>query len=244
LKSEAALLHARDLLMMRDGQTVLDVPDLQIHPGEIVSVIGPNGAGKTTLLLILSSVLKATHGRIFYRGRPISSGREALQYRRQQAMVFQEPLLFNASVFDNVASGLKLRNFPKDRIRELVEENLARFGISHLAGRSARNISGGEAQRTSLARAMATQPEVIFMDEPFAALDAPSREALIEDAGSALRGSGITAVIATHDRTEAMRLSTRMAVMESGRILQIGTPLLFSSTPPANLWPILSAWKT
>jgi len=209
---------------MRDGRTVLEIPDLQIHPGEIVSVIGPNGAGKTTLLLILSSVLRPTRGRVFYRGSPISYGRAGLQYRRQQAMVFQEPLLFNATVFDNVASGLKLRGLAKDTIRGLVMENLARFGISHLSGRSARNISGGEARRTSLARAMAIQPQVLFLDEPFAALDAPSRETLIEDLGRALKESGITAVIATHDRTEAMRLSTRMAVMDAGRILQIGDP--------------------
>jgi tungstate transport system ATP-binding protein len=110
------------------------------------------------------------------------------------------------------------------RIRRLVQENLARFGIAHLAGRPARKISGGEAQRASLARALATEPQILFLDEPFSSLDPPSREALIEDLEKVLKSAGITAVMTTHDHGEARRLSNRMAVMGDGRILQIDDP--------------------
>jgi tungstate transport system ATP-binding protein len=112
----------------------------------------------------------------------------------------------------------------RDAIRPLVEENLALFGISNLASRSASKISGGEAQRTSLARAFATNPEMILLDEPFASLDPPTKEAIIEDLGRVMRARNTTAIMATHDRMDALRLSMRIAVMDGGRIVQIGTP--------------------
>ena len=139
-------------------------------------------------------------------------------------MVFQEPLLFNATVFDNVASGLKIRGMGKGDIQRRVMECLERFGISHLGRRSARKLSGGEAQRTSLARAFATLPEIVFLDEPFASLDPPGRESLIEDLGGILRETQTTAILATHDLQEALRLSDRLAVMNEGKIVQIGPP--------------------
>ena len=147
-----------------------------------------------------------------------------LEYRRRLAMVFQEPLLFDTTVFNNVASGLRIRGMKRSEIDGIVAEQLERFGISHLRGRSARTLSGGEAQRASLARAFATRPEILFLDEPFASVDQPSSEALIEDLQAVLRKTGTTAILATHDRMEALRLSDRIAVMKDGRILQIGSP--------------------
>ena len=105
-----------------------------------------------------------------------------------------------------------------------MKESLERFGISHLGERSARTLSGGEAQRTSLARAFAIRPEILFLDEPFAALDPPTREALIEDLQVVLQDTHTTTIFATHDRAEALRLSDRIGVMNGGRILQIGAP--------------------
>ncbi len=139
-------------------------------------------------------------------------------------MVFQEPLLFDTTVFDNVATGLKIRKEKRSAIQERVEEQLERFGIAHLSHRSARTLSGGEAQRTSLARAFAVQPEILFLDEPFASLDPPSQESLIEDLEGILRQTQTTTIFATHDRLEALRLSDRIAVMNGGKILQVGTP--------------------
>jgi len=139
-------------------------------------------------------------------------------------MVFQEPLLFDTTVFNNVASGLKIRGMKRGEIRDRAMKQLERFGISHLNDRSARTLSGGEAQRTSLARAFALQPEILLLDEPFSSLDPPTRDSLIEDLEHILQQTRTTAVFATHDRLEALRLSNRMAVMNEGKILQIGFP--------------------
>ena len=139
-------------------------------------------------------------------------------------MVFQEPLLFDTTVFNNVASGLKIRGMKRGGIHVKVMEQLERFGISHLSDRSARTLSGGEAQRTSLARAFALQPEILLLDEPFSSLDPPTRDSLIEDLEHILQQTRTTAIFATHDRLEALRLSNRMAVMNEGKILQIGFP--------------------
>jgi tungstate transport system ATP-binding protein len=139
-------------------------------------------------------------------------------------MVFQEPLLFDTTVFNNIASGLRIRGIEKDKTHARVTEQLERFGIKHLSQRSARTLSGGEAQRTSLGRAFALQPEVLLLDEPFASLDPPTRDSLIEDLESVLHQTRTTAIFATHDRLEALRLSNRIAVMNGGSILQIGSP--------------------
>ncbi len=216
------ILSVKDLKVGRGGVSVLDVPSLDVFEGEFLSLIGGNGAGKSTLLLSLTGLIEASGGEIRFRGNAVSSSRDMLNLRRKITMVFQEPLLFDTSVFDNVASGLKLHGFPGKNIRPVVEEYLALFGIAHLSGRSARKLSGGESQRTSLARAFALQPEMIFLDEPFASLDPPTKESLIEDLSSVMRTKGITAVMATHDRMDALRLSDRIAVMDKGAVIQIG----------------------
>ncbi|NWF92122.1 MAG: ABC transporter ATP-binding protein [Syntrophaceae bacterium] len=218
------ILEAKDLEVERGGVLILSIPFLSIQQGETLSLIGPNGAGKTTLLQTLSYLLKPFQGEILFRGEVVNSNCPVFEYRRKLAMVFQEPLLFDTTVFNNVASGLKIRRMKKEEVRHIVEENLDRFGISHLSHRSARTLSTGEAQRTSLARAFAIQPEILLLDEPFASLDPPSRESLIEDLERILRRTRTTTIFATHDRLEALRLSDRMAVMNRGKILQIGPP--------------------
>ncbi|MBA4421826.1 MAG: ABC transporter ATP-binding protein [Syntrophus sp. (in: bacteria)] len=218
----AILLRVEDLQVRRGGVTVLDIPALAIHSGQILALIGPNGTGKSTLLLALACLLKPFQGRIFFKERKIDAYRGDFNYRRHIAMVFQEPLLFDATVFDNVASGLRIRGMGRAEIERTVSGYLELFGISPLARRSARKLSGGEAQRTSLARAFVTKPEIVFLDEPFSSLDPPTREALIGDLERILRETHTTAVIATHDQTEALRLADRIAVMNEGRMVQIG----------------------
>ncbi len=224
MTGSSIILSAKDLQVTRGGIRVLDVPDFRLEEGEILSLIGPNGAGKTTLLQALALLLKRSKGDVYFRGEKVTPGQPALQYRRRLTMVFQEPLLFDTTVFENVASGLKIRGLGKGQIQEAVAQNLDRFGITHLVERSARKISGGEAQRVSLARAFATQPEILFLDEPLSALDPPTRESLVEDLSKVLRDTRTTTIFATHDRMEALRLSDRMAVMNNGRIRQIGLP--------------------
>ena len=218
------ILEAKGIQVVRGGTILLDISSFLLHEGEILSLIGPNGAGKTTLLQTLSYLLKPFQGEILFRGRKIEANHSVLEYRRKLAMVFQEPLLFDTMVFNNIASGLKIRGMGRNEIRDRVMEQLNRFGIGHLSDRSAKTLSGGEAQRTSLARAFALQPEILLLDEPFSSLDPPTRDALIEDLEHVLQRTRTTAIFATHDRLEALRLSSRIAVMNGGRILQAGSP--------------------
>jgi tungstate transport system ATP-binding protein len=218
------VLAAARLRVERGGATVLDVPSLSVHGGETLAVIGPNGAGKSTLLLALATILVPSAGSVLFRGMPVGSGEAALPYRRRIAVAFQEPLLFDGTVAWNAEAGLRLRNVPKAEAARRAGEMLGRLQVAHLSGRSARTLSGGEAQRVSLARAFAVDPDVLFLDEPFSALDPGSREGIVDDLEAALRESGTTAVFVTHDRVEALRLGDRIAVMIGGRVAQVGTP--------------------
>jgi len=221
--SGAPLLKVSGLRIRKGGADLLDIPALTVAAGETLSLIGPNGAGKSTLLLALSGIESPAAGELVFRGERVPAGAAALAYRRRVAMVFQEPLLFDTTVFENVAAGLRLRSLAKPEIDRRVGGSLERFRIGHLAARSARTLSGGEAQRASLARALAVAPEVLLLDEPFAALDQPSREALLEDLEHTLRETGTTTIFATHDRAEAQRIADRVAVLVGGRLRQVGS---------------------
>ena len=234
MKAET-LLDVRDLKISRGGNMILDISHFELAKGEVLSLIGPNGAGKTTLLGAMAFLIKPSSGEILFRGGKIFGSKSVLAYRRKIAMVFQEPLLFKGSVFYNVASGLKFRNMDKAEILEKVRYQLNRFGIEHLRERAAATLSGGEAQRTSLARAFATEPEVLFLDEPFSSLDPPTREILIGDLEKALHATGTTAVLATHDRIEALRLSNRIGVMHRGRLIQLAAPEEIMNRPADEL---------
>jgi tungstate transport system ATP-binding protein len=227
----AYALEAKDLSVTHGDQKALDVPLLQVHPNEVLMVIGPNGSGKTTLLLSLALLLKPSTGAISYRGIPVMGSNQVLQLRRKLAVVFQESLLLNSSVWDNVTLGLRLRGVKDDEVRIRTEKWLERFSIAHLKKRQARLLSGGEAKRVSLARAFVLQPEVLFLDEPFAALDSPTRQSLLEDFESVLRETKTTTVMVTHDRNEALILGDRVAVLMNGSISQIGAPAEVFGSP-------------
>jgi len=220
----SVILEIKNIDVRRGGARVLDVPQLSLRKGHILCLVGPNGSGKSTLLLTLCSLLDRTQGELRFKGLTVGDRASVLAYRRSTATVFQESLLFDMSVYDNVASGLKLRGMPRQEIRRRVEHSLERFRISHLAQRAARKLSGGEAQRTALARAFATDPEILFLDEPFSALDPPTREALIDDLERIFRDTGVSVVMSSHDQTEALRLADAMAVMRQGSVVQTGSP--------------------
>ena len=224
MNSEQMILEVKNIDIRRGGVRVLEAPHFGLRQGEIVCLVGPNGSGKTTLLLTLCCLLDRLSGELFFKGCRVADRPAVLDFRRKTATVFQEPLLFDTTVYDNVASGLKIRGLPRHEIRQRVEQNLERFSIGHLARRAARKLSGGEAQRTSLARAFATRPEILFLDEPFSALDPPTREALIDDLDRIFRQTGIAVVMSSHDQAEALRLADTMAVMQQGRLVQIGPP--------------------
>jgi tungstate transport system ATP-binding protein len=217
-------VEATGLSAVIGGQKVLEIPSLQVYPNEMLMVIGPNGSGKSTLLLCLALLMKPATGSVAYKGIPISGADNILQLHRRMAVVLQEPLLLNGTVWDNVTLGLRLRGIKGVEARERAHKWLERFGIAHLIKRQAKMLSGGEAKRVSLARAFVLEPEVLFLDEPFTALDSPTRQALLEDFESVLRETRVTTVMVTHDRNEALVLADRVAVLINGSIRQIGTP--------------------
>lgn len=231
MTGEALLLEMRNLSVQRGGVQVLDIPFFSLQEREVVSLIGPNGAGKSSLLLALACLLPPVTGTLSCRGELIASDKAIFAFRRRLAMVFQEPLLFEGTVFDNVAAGLKIRGMTRENVKSRVMETLEQFNMVHLAQRSARKLSGGEAQRTSLARAFAIRPEMIFLDEPFGALDPPTRNLLTEDLDRILSETATAAVLTTHDQLEALRLSDRMLVVHDGRIVQSGTPVEVLNQP-------------
>ena len=217
------LLVARDLQVLREGLPVLHIDNFSVNAGEVMAVIGPNGAGKSTLLLVLSRLLPIASGEILFHGRSIAQYKD-LEYRRHLALVLQEPLLFDISVYDNVAAGLRFRHESRNTVETRVKEWLDRLGIAQLRDRPSRKLSGGEAQRASLARAFALEPEIMLLDEPFSSLDAPTRARLLEDFQALLSTTNITAILVTHNLDEALLLGDRVAVLVDGRIRQIGPP--------------------
>lgn len=221
----APTLEGIDLSVVYAGRPILDVPRVGVQAGEILAIIGPNGAGKSTLLRVLGLLEPPTAGEVRFRGRRVAwSSPDLLAVRRRFATVFQEALLCDTTLEANVALGLRLRRRPPGEVSAQVHAWLTRLGIAHLTRRQARTLSGGEAQRTSLARAFAIRPDVLLLDEPFAALDAPTRDELLTLLRELLRQEGFATIFVTHDREEALRLGDRIAVMMGGRIHQVGAP--------------------
>lgn len=218
-----ALVEIRDLLVKRGNRPALQLDGLMILNGEVLAVVGPNGAGKSTLLLTLARLLKPERGKILFGGVQVSAESDT-SYRRRIALVMQDPLLFDTSVFDNVASGLRFRGVSKDVIRRDVPLWLERLGVGHLSKRRAGELSGGEAQRVSLARALVLKPQLLLLDEPFSALDPPTRSRILEDLGALLDETATTTVFVTHDLDEAAQLGKRMAVIVGNRLRQVGDP--------------------
>jgi tungstate transport system ATP-binding protein len=215
------LVVLRDILVRYGDSPALEVAALDLHYREMLAIIGPNGSGKSTLLRVMGLLQRPTGGTVLFRGEP-AFDRNSLRFRRRIATVFQEPLLLNTTVQENAALGLRLRGVPTREIARRLEPWLERLDIAHLRARSARSLSGGEAQRASLARALVLEPEILLLDEPFAALDPTSREALLRDFQRIINDSGITTVFVTHDRNEAYGLASRIGVLHHGRLLQIG----------------------
>lgn len=215
------LVELRDLAVTRDDALAVQDLSLTLAEGEILALLGPNGAGKSSLLLALAGLLEPCCGELRFAGRVIA-GRALEPYRREATLVFQEPLLLDTTVEANLAQGLRWRGFGKAERDARVRSAAERFGISHLLRRPARELSGGEAQRASLARACALKPRLLLLDEPFAALDPPTREALLHDLRANLEATGCTAVLATHDLMEALCLADTVAVLKEGRLVQHG----------------------
>jgi tungstate transport system ATP-binding protein len=221
--SSSPAIVAEGLVIGYGRRTVLDIGQLSLPPGRTLALLGPNGAGKSTLLRVLALLERPTAGRLSLLGETVSDGEgQRLHLRRRMATVFQAPLLTDQTVMENVALGLSFRGIRGPRAEARVRHWLERLGIGHLAGQQARTLSGGEAQRASLARAFVVEPELLFLDEPFASLDQHGREALALELEVILREARIATVLVTHDRSEAMMLADEVVVLMHGQVRQHG----------------------
>ena len=217
-----AAISATGLVKRYGDRTVVDVPSLDVREGEVLAVLGPNGAGKTTLFRLLALLEAPDAGEVRYFGTRADI--HDLAARRRTASVFQRPLLFQGSVIDNVAFGLRFRRLPRKQVRRKVVETLDLMGVSRLAEADMRTLSGGELQRVALARALVLEPEILFLDEPTSNLDVHVRRRFREDLRRVVQHLAATVVIITHEHNEALALAQRVAVVQDGRVVQIGTP--------------------
>jgi len=214
----STLIEIRDLLVHRSRRPVLEIDQLKIEKGKVLALVGPNGAGKSTLLLVLARLLKPETGEILFDGRPLEHIK-ARDYRRRIGLVMQEALLLDMSVAQNIALGLHFRGLDHHEIGMRVDEWLERLNITHLKNRSAGKLSGGEAQRVTLARAFVLQPELLLLDEPFGALDRKTRPELIHDLKTLLPAMHTTTLFSTHEEREVSALADQKIELTNGRIV-------------------------
>jgi putrescine transport system ATP-binding protein len=223
-RDPGALPHVRlDNVTKRFGDFVaVDDLTLDIYEREFFSLLGPSGCGKTTLLRMLAGFERPTSGTIVLGGEDVSG---VPPYRRPVNMMFQSYALFpHMSVEKNIAFGLKQDRMPKGEIEARVQEMLGLVQLEKFARRAPHQLSGGQRQRVALARALAKKPKMLLLDEPLGALDRKLREQTQFELMNIQEKLGITFVIVTHDQEEAMTVSSRIAVMEHGRIVQVSTP--------------------
>ena len=227
-----ALIETRDLWQKREGRDILRNVNVRVEQGEVMAIIGPTGAGKTTLLRLLDLLDTPTSGKILFNGADVTySEKFRLDIRRRMSFVLQKPIVFNMSVHDNVAYGLKWRRINRHQVREKVHDILEMVGLSGYAGRNARTLSGGEMQRVAIARAIVTEPEVILLDEPTANLDPVSASKTEDLIADIIRKETITVIMTTHDMLQGQRLADRINVMVNGEIVQTGDPRKIFNTP-------------
>jgi ABC-type Fe3+/spermidine/putrescine transport system ATPase subunit len=218
--------------------------ELDVERGELVSLLGPSGCGKTTTLRLVAGLLAPDGGDIWLDGRRIT---DLPSYERDMGMVFQTGALFpNMTAVDNVAFPLKVRGVPAAERRQRVDELVGLVGLTGLEGRYPHQLSGGQQQRVGIGRALAGAPRLLLLDEPLSALDAPIRRGLIVELRGLQQTLGITTLYVTHDQEEALGMSDRVAVMERGRVVEVGTPEQLYAAPAspftaafvgaANLW--------
>ena len=205
---------------------------LNVTKGEVVTILGPNGSGKTTLLKVIAGLEQPSSGEMFFEGEKVSLSNVA-SIRRKATMVFQRTVVFKGSVLDNVAYGLRRRGIGVVDERMRVNEALKLVGLEHLADRNARELSGGEQQRLSLARAIVLNCELLLMDEPTTNLD-PDSLIIVKDVLKRLnREMSVTIIIATHNLESAEALSTKIVLMNDGKIVdEVNPEELFNSSSP------------
>lgn len=226
------ILSLQDIQVTFNGTTVLDIDQLQFEQGQSYAIIGPSGAGKSTLLRALNLLQRPTRGQITFEGTEVKySGAERLKVQRNMAMVFQKPITFSGSVADNIALGLKLRGNNSQLIKERVANAMQMVGLSEYAQRAAATLSGGEAQRMALARALVVEPKVLLLDEPTANLD-PANVAVMERIiGQVGEQLDTTIIMITHNLHQAKRVAKETIFLNRGKLIERGeTTQLFTNS--------------
>lgn len=214
----SSLLELRSIVVRAGDEVILRVPRLALELGETLAVLGPNGAGKSTLLRVAGALRPPDEGEVLFRGTPPDSR----TLRRACAAVLQRPLLRRGTVLDNVCTGLRFRGVSKREAERQAEPWLDRLGLAPLVDRRVSTLSGGEAQRVSLARALVIRPSVLLLDEPFNSLDTPTKGELLADLRDLLAEDDTGVLFVTHDRHEASAFADRIAILDRGQMRQEG----------------------
>ncbi|MFM1762050.1 MAG: hypothetical protein RL478_1660 [Actinomycetota bacterium] len=202
------MLALTGITLNYEGRTILDSASLSVARGEIVSLVGPSGSGKTTLLRVIAGLEQPSQGTVVIDNKLMTG---IPTHKRDVGLVFQDNQLFpHLCVFDNIAYSLRIKRVSKALQIEKVNEMLSLIGMEDLAHRDVGQLSGGEAKRIAVARALVADPFILLLDEPLTGLDAELRDRLLEDMGALLRTRGTTVVHVTHDHNEAARLSDRV----------------------------------
>ncbi|WP_423408115.1 ABC transporter ATP-binding protein [Heyndrickxia sp. MSNUG] len=237
------LITVKNLEARAGKKVLLSIPHFAIQEGEVLGIMGPNGAGKSTFIKALSLLEHPAQGEIFLKDKDITNDL-TIEMRRKFAVAMQQPLLLDTTVFHNVAAGLKLRRLPRLEIKNKVSYWLEKFQIGHLAKKHAYHLSGGEAQRVNLARAMVLEPEVLFLDEPFSALDFPTKVQLLKDIKTIINQTKTTTVFVSHDLMELKYLADTLAILMDGELKQSGPTEEVLSSPNASAAPFINEWKS
>lgn len=213
-----------DNIVKKFGSVVaVDNISFDIFSGEFFSILGPSGCGKTSLLRLIAGLEKPDSGFIYLNGNIIN---QIPPYRRDVNMVFQSYALFpHMSVYENISFGLKLKGMRKNKIDDKVSDILDTVGLAGMGSRKPRQLSGGQQQRVALARALVNEPSVLLLDEPLGALDLKLRKQMQLELKSLQKKLGITFIYVTHDQEEALTMSDKIAIMNNGKLEQLGTPL-------------------
>ena len=224
-----ARLELRDITKRFGRAVAVDRVSVEVTDGEFLTLLGPSGCGKTTTLRIIAGLVDPDEGEVLLDGKHVQ---HLPAHRRQTAMVFQSYALFpHMTVSENIGFGLRMRALSADLIQQRVGEALALVELEGLSDRFPRQLSGGQQQRVAVARAIVTRPKVLLFDEPLSNLDAKLRERLRLELRALQQRLGVTTVYVTHDQAEALALSDRVAVMFTGKIVEIGTPRQVYRTP-------------
>jgi len=227
-----AFLQIQDVTKEFGGFRAVNHASVDIAKGEIFALLGPSGCGKSTLLRMLAGLETPSSGRILLAGRNLA---DLPPYERPINMMFQSYALFpHLSVWDNIAFGLRREGRPKAQVAERVEAMLKLVQLGKFAQRKPHQLSGGQQQRVALARSLARQPQLLLLDEPLGALDKKLREQTQLELVNIVEQVGVTCVMVTHDQEEAMTMASRIAVMDEGRFVQIGTPHELYETPASR----------